>query len=152
MSNSKSVAGTRGAKVFVLADHIERRARLEGTWLNIFDITVPPGGGTPLHSHASPEVFRILEGSLTIRRMIDGGLVDTEANAGDIITIAAHVPHGYTNRTSSDAVFSAIVDSNMAVYFEAADSGKPDGAVPADDTARLAYDAAHAHGIRILAA
>jgi quercetin dioxygenase-like cupin family protein len=150
MSNSNSATAAPSAKnIFVLADHVERRARLEGTWLNIFDVTVPSGGGTPLHSHASPEVFRILEGSLIIQRMTDNGLQEVEAIAGDIITIAAHMPHGYTNRGPAPAVFSAIVDKEMAVYFEAAAGGKP--GTPADD-ARQMLVAANAHGIHILAA
>jgi quercetin dioxygenase-like cupin family protein len=150
MSNSNSAPKAPTAKsFFVLADHVERRPRLEGTWLNIFDVTVPSGGGTPLHSHASPEVFRILEGSLIIQRMTDSGLQEVEAIAGDIITVAAHVPHGYTNPGPAPAVFSAIVDKEMAVYFEAADSGKP--GTPDDDAKQMRV-AANAHGIHILAA
>jgi quercetin dioxygenase-like cupin family protein len=81
--------------------------------------------------------------------MTDNGLQEVEAIAGDIITIAAHVPHGYTNPGRSPAVFSAIVDKEMAVYFEAAAGGEP--GTPADD-ARQMLVAANAHGIHILAA
>jgi quercetin dioxygenase-like cupin family protein len=153
MSNSNSATGAPSAKnIFVLSDHVERRARLEGTWLNIFDVTVPSGGGTPLHSHASPEVFRILEGSLTIQRMTDSGIEEVEAIAGDIITIAAQVPHGYTNPGLAPAVFSAIVDKEMAVYFESAAGGNPGHGMTDDEAARQTLVAANAHGIRILAA
>jgi quercetin dioxygenase-like cupin family protein len=153
MSNSNSATAAPSAKnIFVLADHVERRARLEGTWLNIFDVTVPSGGGTPLHSHASPEVFRLLEGILIIRRMTDNGLQEVEAIAGDIITIAAHVPHGYVNPGPVPAMFSAIVDKEMAVYFESAAGGRPSDGTPDDEAARQISVAANAHGIHILAA
>ncbi|PZM17175.1 cupin domain-containing protein [Rhizobium tubonense] len=153
MSNSNTATEASTTKsVFVLADHVERRARLEGTWLNIFDVTVSPGGGTPLHSHASPEVFRILEGSLTIQRMSDSGLQEVEAIAGDIVSIPAHVPHGYSNPGPAPCVFSAIVDKEMAVYFEAADSSKPTDGTPDDEAAEQMIVAANAHGIHILAA
>jgi quercetin dioxygenase-like cupin family protein len=153
MSNSNTTTKATAAKAsFVLADHVERRARLEGTWLNIFDVTVPPNAGTPLHSHASPEVFRIIEGSLTIQRMTDGGLTEVTAVAGDIVTVPEHVPHGYRNPGHAPAVFSAIVDTEMALYFEAADSGKPVPGTPRDEAAEQVIVAAGAYGIRILAA
>ena len=45
MSNSfvKSDARTGPKSFFVLGDKVERRARLTGNWLNIFDVTVEPG-------------------------------------------------------------------------------------------------------------
>lgn len=71
MSNScvTMPAGKEARRFFVLGDRIERQVRIRGTWLNIFDVTVPPGSRTPRHAHASPEVFRILEGRLTIWRL-----------------------------------------------------------------------------------
>jgi quercetin dioxygenase-like cupin family protein len=110
-----------GAKsVFAMDDQFERRARLEGTWLNIFDVTVPAGGRTPLHRHASPEIFRIIEGRLNIRRMTAQGLEQFEATAGDIVRIDADQAHGYSNPGPEAALFSAIIDSEMAEFFEVA--------------------------------
>lgn len=152
MSNSSHADMAAQPKpLFVLGDHVQRQARLEGTWLNIFDVTVPAGGGTPLHSHASPEVFRILEGSLKVQQMTDAGLVETEAKAGDIISIPGDVPHGYSNASDDAVVFSAIVDNDMAAYFEVADIGPVADSAP-EAVAERFETAAHAHGIQILAA
>lgn len=152
MSNSSHADMAAQAKpLFVLGDHVQRQARLEGTWLNVFDVTVPAGGGTPLHSHASPEVFRIIEGTLAVQQMTDAGLAETEAQAGDIISIAGNVPHGYSNAGPDAVVFAAIIDNEMAAYFEVADIG-PDSGSAADDNAEHFVVAANAHGIRILAA
>jgi quercetin dioxygenase-like cupin family protein len=152
MSNSSHADMAAPAKpLFVLGDHVQRQARLEGTWLNVFDITVPAGGGTPLHSHASPEVFRILEGSLLVQRMTDAGLVETEACAGDIISIAGDVPHGYSNVSAEPVVFAAIIDNDMAAYFEVADIGPVADSAPEAVAERFEL-AANAHGIHILAA
>jgi quercetin dioxygenase-like cupin family protein len=112
-----------GAKpIFAMDDQFEHRARLEGTWLNIFDVTVPSGGRTPLHRHASPEIFRIIEGRLKIRRMTDQGLEEFEATAADNVRIDAYQAHGYSNPGPETALFSAVIDSEMAEFFEAAAS------------------------------
>lgn len=152
MSNSSHADMAAQAKpAFVLGDHVQRQARLEGTWLNVFDVTVPAGGGTPLHAHASPEVFRILEGTLLVQQMTDGDLVETEARAGDIISIPGNAPHAYSNVSAEPVMFAAIIDKDMADYFEVADIGAVSGDKPEADTERFVV-AANAHGIRILAA
>ncbi|MER9879111.1 cupin domain-containing protein [Mesorhizobium sp. M0118] len=51
---------------WVMGDQVAVRAKLAGTALNVIDVTVPPGSGTPPHTHPSAEIFRILEGTLTI--------------------------------------------------------------------------------------
>jgi quercetin dioxygenase-like cupin family protein len=148
MSNSSHTDTAAQAKpLFVLGDHVQRQARLEGTWLNVFDITVPAGGGTPLHSHESPEVFRIIEGTLLVQQMTDSGLAETEAQAGDIISIPGNVPHSYSNTSAEPVIFSAIIDKDMAAYFEVADIG-----AQAEVDAERFTNAANAHGIQILAA
>ncbi|MDM9618735.1 cupin domain-containing protein [Rhizobium sp. S96] len=154
MSNSvvKTHAQSGEKVFFVMGDRVERRARLEGTWLNVFDVSVPSGSRTPLHRHASPEVFRIIEGRLTIRRMTDNGLEEFEATAGDIVRIDADQAHGYSNPGPETAVFSAIVDNDMAEFFEATGSREPPKASPSADTLERVTAAANAHGITILAA
>ncbi|MBZ9793929.1 cupin domain-containing protein [Rhizobium sp. 3T7] len=154
MSNSfvKAPAQASAKVFFVLGDRIERRARLQGSWLNIFDIAVPPGSGTPLHRHASPEVYRIIEGRLTIRRATENGLEEFEATAGNIVRIEANQPHAYSNPGPEAAVFSAIVDSEMAEFLEAVGSQEPPKATPSAETMERMKAAANAHGITILAA
>jgi len=154
MSNSfvKAPAQASAKVYFVLGDRIERRARLRGTWLNIFDITVAPGNGTPLHRHASPEVFRIIEGRLAFRRATETGLEEFEATAGDIVRIEANQAHAYSNPGPDAAVFSAIVDSDMADFLEAAGSQEAPKATPSAETMERMKAAANAHGITILAA
>jgi quercetin dioxygenase-like cupin family protein len=145
MSNSPFQTG---AKVFfVQSERIERRARLQGSWLNIFDVTVPPGGSAPRHIHAGPQVFRILEGRLKIWRMTDRGPEEIEASAGDIVKIAASQPHGYSNPGPATAVFSAIADSDMAELPEDAATAKPSA-----ETLPRIRTAANAYGVRIVAA
>ncbi|RUM26294.1 cupin domain-containing protein [Rhizobium vallis] len=154
MSNSfvKMHAGEEAKRFFVLGDRVERRLRISGTWLNIFDVTVPSGSRTPKHAHASPEVFRILEGSLTIWRLTDNGPEEIEASAGDIVTIPPFVVHGYANRGDVPAVFSAVVDLEMAEFIEAEGATEPPKTSPSTETIARMTAAANAYGITILAA
>ena len=153
MSNSfVKVHAEDPKRFFVLGDRIERQLRIRGNWLNIFDVTVPPGSRTPKHAHASPEVFRILEGNLTIWRLSDSGPEEIEASAGDIVTIAPFMVHGYSNRGTVPAVFSAIVDREMAEFIEAEGTTEPPKASPSPETIARMTAAANAYGITILAA
>jgi quercetin dioxygenase-like cupin family protein len=137
---------------FSTGDQVERRARLEGTWLNIFDVTVPPGCRTPLHRHASPEILRIIEGRLTIRRMTDQGLEEFEATAGDIVRIDGDQAHGYSNPGPETAVFSATIDTDMAEFFEAGRSRDPSKATLSGETMNRVTVVANTDGTSILAA
>ncbi len=154
MSNSfvKTDARTEAKSFFVLGDKVERRARLTGNWLNIFDVTVEPGGRTPRHAHASPEVFRIIEGTLTIWRLTDTGPEEIEASEGDIVTIAPFMVHGYSNNGTVPAVFSAIVDHDMAEFIETEGVTEQPQDSPSPETVARMRAAANAHGITILAA
>jgi quercetin dioxygenase-like cupin family protein len=113
---------------------------------------VPAGSRTPLHRHASPEVFRIIEGRLTIRRATENGIDEFEATTGDIVRIEANQPHAYSNPGHQAAIFSAIVDSDMVEFLEAAGSQEPPKAAPSAETRDRMNAAANAHGITILAA
>ncbi|MBB2754508.1 UNVERIFIED_ORG: quercetin dioxygenase-like cupin family protein [Rhizobium aethiopicum] len=154
MSNSfvKTHAGDEAKRFFVLGDRVERRVRIRGNWLNIFDVTVPSGSRTPKHAHASPEVFRILEGRLTIWRLTDNGPEEIEAGAGDIVSIPPFVVHGYSNRGTAPAIFSAVVDRDMAEFIEAEGVTEPPKASPSAETIARMTAAANAYGITILAA
>lgn len=154
MSNSfvKTHASDDAKRFFVLGDRVERRVRIRGNWLSIFDVTVPSGSRTPKHSHASPEVFRILQGRLTIWRLTDNGPEEIEAHAGDIVSIPPFVVHGYSNRGTAPAIFSAIVDRDMAEFIEAEGATEPPKASPSAETIARMTAAANAYGITILAA
>lgn len=150
--HSGEETGDEAKRFFVLGERIERRLRIRGRWLNLFDVTVPPGSRTPRHAHASPEVFRILEGSLTIWRLTDSGPEEIEADAGDIVTIPPFMVHGYANRGTVPAVFSAVVDRDMAEFIEAEGATEPPKTSPSVETIARMTAAANAYGITILAA
>jgi len=144
--------GDEAKRYFVLGERIELRLRIRGNWRNLFDVTVPSGSRTPRHAHASPEVFRILEGCLTIWRLTDNGPEEIEAGAGDIVAIPPFMVHGYSNRGTAPAIFSAVVDRDMAEFIEAEGVTEPPKASPSTETIARMTAAANAYGITILAA
>jgi quercetin dioxygenase-like cupin family protein len=137
---------------WVVGDQVTVRAKLDGTALNVIDVVVPPGSGTPPHTHRSVEIFRILEGSLMIWSMIDGVAREHEAGPGDVVTIPANAPHGYRNASERPAVFTAIVEDQMIAFFtDAAAKEAPSGPPNAETISRL-IELTGRHQIQVLQA
>jgi gentisate 1,2-dioxygenase len=116
---------------------------------------VPPGSGTPLHFHASPEVFRVVSGELEFSTLDGGGRPRrVHAAAGDVVSVPSGTPHGYANGGGAPAVVLAVFDGTMERFFRAAGAPACGGRAPAgppsaEEVARV-MAAARAHGIRIL--
>jgi quercetin dioxygenase-like cupin family protein len=117
------------------------------------EVEVPPGAGTPLHSHASPEIFRILAGELEFSTLAsDGEKRRVRATAGDVISIPSGTPHGYANAGHAPALVLAMFDRSMERFFRAvgmAPEAVPAGP-PAPELIAQVLATAETHGIRIL--
>ena len=152
--SQRSLAGAKSlfTTPLLATNRIEPRMRIEGEWLSVFEVGVAPGGRTPLHRHASPEVFRILEGRLTIWRETEYGREQIEAQAGDIVRIEANQPHRYANTGAERAVFRALVDSDMAAFYARVGLLGAQKGAPQPEAAARIEAVADAHGITILAA
>jgi quercetin dioxygenase-like cupin family protein len=149
--NSAKVHPLAGACTFwVIGDQVRKRGKLDGTALNVIDVVVPPGSGTPPHTHASPEIFRILEGTVRIWTIVGGTPVETDAAAGDVVTISAHAPHAYQNVSPVPAVMMSIVDDGMIAFFDAAASVEAPNGPPTPETIGRIMSLAASHGIEIL--
>lgn len=137
---------------WVMGDQVAVRAKLAGTALNVIDVTVPPGSGTPPHTHPSAEIFRILEGTLTMWTVIDGVAQEYEVEPGDVVTIPGNAPHGYRNAGPVPAMFMAIVDDEMIAFFEEAASKDAPSGPPTADMINRVIELTGRHGIQILQA
>ncbi|MBW9053939.1 cupin domain-containing protein [Rhizobium mesosinicum] len=137
---------------WVMGDQVRKRGKLEGTAFNVIDVIVPSGSGTPPHTHASPEIFRILEGTVRIWSMAGGKPVETNAAAGDVVTIPAHAPHAYQNVGPVQAIMMAIVDDDMIAFFEAAASNEAPKGPPTPEAIGRIMSLTASHGIKILQA
>ncbi|WP_217181151.1 cupin domain-containing protein [Streptomyces sp. AC495_CC817] len=77
--------GTGRSRRFEGAEH--------GADVSYFYVENQPGEGPGLHWHPYSETWVVLEGVVRIAR----GDETFVAEAGDTATVAAHVPHGFTN-------------------------------------------------------
>lgn len=144
-----------GDAVRVIADTVTFKGRLDGAAdrLAVAEVEIPPGAGTPLHSHASPEVFRVLSGELEFSTLDgDGQPGRVSVAAGDVVSVPSGTPHGYANRGGSPAVVLVVFDDAMERFFRAAGVSACETAAGPPGAAEVArvMAAAAAHGIRIL--
>ncbi|MDE1990904.1 MAG: cupin domain-containing protein [Rhizobiaceae bacterium] len=152
-NSSAKVHPAASARTFwVMGDQVSKRGKLDGTEFNIVDVMIPPGSGTPPHTHASPEIFRILQGTVRIWSLSDGKPVETDAVAGDVVTIPAHAPHAYRNVSPLPALMMSVVDDQMVGFFEAAASDEPLAGPPTPEAIGRIVALTATHGINVLQA
>ncbi len=152
MNNTVSFVRPEEAEaLWVIRDRVHFMGEVQGTSLNVLEVEVPPGSGTPPHVHDSPEIFRVLSGELTYGVFAEGPPAFTTASPGTVITVPSRVPHNYENRGSTPARMLVVVERSMADFFR--DLGRPDAppAGPPTEAEIAAVMAACArHGITVL--
>lgn len=136
---------------WVVGDKVSLRGQLAGTDLHVIDVEVPPGSGTPPHTHAYAEIFRVLQGTLRIWSLADGAPQEVDAGPGDVITIPAHAPHAYRNVGTEPAVFMAIVDGQAIRFFQAMASSEPVVGPPGPNVISRIMTVTAEHGVKMLA-
>jgi quercetin dioxygenase-like cupin family protein len=135
--------------LWVVADRIRFLGGVPGSDLELVDIEVPAGSGTPPHTHASPELFYILDGELTVRQFGAGVPPKlARATAGTSVRIPPHVPHNYVNESGKPVRMLVLLEPSMIAFFrEIGSVERPHGA---PDFARIGA-AMERHGIEALA-
>ena len=90
----------------------------------------PPGGGTPLHSHArEDEFFHVLEGELTV--FVDGKTVTL--GAGQSLFAPRGIPHCFKNCSSSPVRFLVMcMPAAIEAFFDYG-LALPSGGAPSDE-------------------
>jgi quercetin dioxygenase-like cupin family protein len=88
----------------------------------VLELSSPPQGGPPLHTHPSAETFTIQEGTFEFSGMRDGRVYAIRANPGDTVFIPAAAPHTY--KVVGDAPGKALLilapgDEMLAFFTEA---------------------------------
>lgn len=160
MSNISNGAGAAsvtthrvaGAESFwVVGDKVSLRGQLAGTDLHVIDVEVPPGSGTPPHTHTYAEIFRVLKGTLRIWSLVNGAPQEIDAAPGDVITIPADAPHAYRNAGAEPALFTAIVDGQAIRFFRAMASNEPVIGPPSPDVINRIMAVTAEHGVKMLA-
>ncbi|MDX8465607.1 cupin domain-containing protein [Mesorhizobium sp. VK23B] len=135
--------------LWVVADRIRLLGGIADSSLELIEVEVPPGSGTPPHSHASPELFYVLEGTLTVRHFGTGGPPEvTVAGPGTSVRIGPRAPHNYSNDSGRPVRMLVLVEPSMIAFFRDIGTVEPQ-AQP--DFARIGA-AMQRHGIEALPA
>jgi quercetin dioxygenase-like cupin family protein len=129
---------------WVMADQLRFLGRQPGTETWLIEVETPPGSGTPPHTHASPEVFIVTEGSLTLRSFGPDGPTVWRMGPGESLAIEARAPHNYANESDAPVRFLVLLEQSLIDFFR--EIGRPlppdPGAAP-DMAAILAAMARH---------
>jgi quercetin dioxygenase-like cupin family protein len=152
MMNATHVTPETAETLWVIRDRVRFMGDVDGRDLSVMEVMVPPGSGTPPHSHDSAEIFRVLSGEITF------GLFDSQpprqivAGPGAVITISSRLPHNYVNGSGAPAEMLVLVEKSMKAFFK--DLGRtdvPPQSPPTDAEIGEVMQACDRHGINVLA-
>jgi quercetin dioxygenase-like cupin family protein len=136
--------------LFVVADRIRFLGGVPGSAAELVDIEVPPGSGTPPHTHLSPELFYVLAGELTMREFPEGAPPKVvRAGPGTAVRIPSMVPHNYVNDSGAPVRVLVLLEPAMVTFFR--EIGTPTPPEGAPDFAAIGAAMAR-HGIEALPA
>ena len=115
-----------GETRWVVADRVRFLGGLAGSNLELVEVEVPPGSGTPPHSHASPELFYVIDGEITIRHFAaDRPPTMISAAAGTSVRIERNAPHNYMNESGKPARMLVVVEPSMTAFFREIGTTEP---------------------------
>ena len=133
----------KGRVLNVFGDSVSCKLTEEdsGVFFSMFEITVPPSGGQPVHRHLrDEEAYYVLEGQFDFHT---DDRIET-ARAGTFIHFPRGVSHGYTNTGSGNGKLLAVfAPMGVEHYFEEIDRRSREGSLD-DETSR---QIAKRHGI-----
>jgi quercetin dioxygenase-like cupin family protein len=84
--------------------------------------TIPPGVAVPLHSHADPETFIGISG--TMQGVVDGQAV--RVAPGELLHVPGDARHGWHNAGAEPAVAFLISTARMARFFRDVSGATPE--------------------------
>ncbi len=104
--------------LWVVADRIRFLGGVPGSDMELLDVEVPPGSGTPPHVHESPELFYVLEGEMTVRQFApDLPPQVVKAGPGTSVRVSPRVPHNYTNESDRPVRMLVMLAPSMIAFF-----------------------------------
>jgi quercetin dioxygenase-like cupin family protein len=140
---------TGAETLWVIRDKVSIQSGIAGADLLLAEVAVGPGGGTPLHSHASPETMRMLTGEVVFMTMENGETREFVARPGDVFSVPANAPHGYQNRSGAPATFLAIFDESLHRFLRDAGTAEQRHGPPTPPEIDRVFGAARAHGMTL---
>jgi mannose-6-phosphate isomerase-like protein (cupin superfamily) len=86
---------------------------------SVCEMTLAPGEGVPVHSHASAESFYVLTGSIDFYRIHNGKEDWVHCEAGDLMILPPNSLHGFYNRGLSVCCVLGISTAAHQTFFDA---------------------------------
>jgi quercetin dioxygenase-like cupin family protein len=80
--------------------------------------TIPPGVLVPLHSHADPETFFMLSGTIEGLIHTGDGHRWTSIRPGEIFHVPPDAKHGWRNQSREPAVMYIVTTSKLGRFFQ----------------------------------
>lgn len=90
-----------------------------GHSLSMFEMTLEPGDGVPLHTHPYVEIFYVLTGEVDFLRVGDGGNEWVPAAPGETVIVPINGLHAFYNRTAGTARLLSISNQLHQGFFDA---------------------------------
>ena len=137
--------------VWVLGDEVKFMGTMPDGDLSVVEVTVPPGSGTPPHSHQSREIFRISEGEITFGLFGDGPPRELVAGPGTVLMIPSWAVHSYHNSGGVPAKMTAVLEVQMMGFFrELGRPERPEAGPPTEEQIAEVMAVCARHGIEIM--
>ena len=102
-----------------------------GHEVSLFKGILPPGVVIPLHSHAEPEVFYVLEGSLEVYRESGQPQGWSTAQPGGVRAIPGNVKHALRNTSSTPTTVLLVTQEELYNFFRSIAKPFEAGQMPA---------------------
>jgi quercetin dioxygenase-like cupin family protein len=105
-----------------------------GGAFSVMELTSPPGGGPPLHTHRAAERFIVQDGAFEFSGLEQGDPYAIQAMPGDVVYIPGGAPHTYKtiSPTAARALGILAPGEEMESFF--AEAGIPEAAPSAPPT------------------
>jgi len=120
-----------------------------GHEITLFKGTLPPGVVIPLHSHAEPEVFYVLEGSLEVYRESGQPQGWSTNQPGGVLAIPGNVKHALRNTSSTPTTVLLVTQEELYNFFRSIakplEAGQMPGPPPPEAMQQLFAAAAKYH-------
>jgi len=120
-----------------------------GHEVSFFKGILPPGVVIPLHSHAEPEIFYVLEGSLEVYRECGQPQRWSTTQPGGVVAIPGNVKHALRNTTSTPTTVLLVTQEELYNFFRSIAKPFEAGQMPAppspEDMQQLFVAAAKYH-------
>jgi quercetin dioxygenase-like cupin family protein len=102
-----------------------------GHEVSLFKGILPPGVVIPLHSHAEPEVFYVLEGSLEVYRESGQPPGWSTIQPGGVLAIPGNVKHALRNSSSMPTTVLLVTQDELYNFFRSIAKPLEAGKMPA---------------------